>query len=167
DTTLPRSRRGRRGERARALRPGSHDGQPRQPELRTQPGQRVAVSARLWYLRHGVAWLPVLACCAAAAATALLVVHWPDVAGVLVPAVLACCAGAAAFVYDEDALAVVAVTPRGAGWRRTARLGVTLLPLSVWVVVVAVRPGDVAFVRPGWWLLGGATLVLVAGSAAL
>lgn len=125
------------------------------------------MSARLWYLRHGVAWLPVLACCAAAAATALLVAHWPDVAGVLAPAVLACCAGAAAFVYDEDPLAVVAVTPRGAGWRRTARLGVTLLPLSVWVVVVAVRPGDVAFVRPGWWLLGGATLVLVAGSAAL
>ncbi|WP_180936092.1 hypothetical protein [Nocardioides ungokensis] len=47
------------------------------------------MSARLWYLRHGVAWLPVLACCAAAAATALLVVRWPDVAGVLAPTVLA------------------------------------------------------------------------------
>ena len=125
------------------------------------------MTARLWYLRHGVAWRPVLACCAAAAVAARLVVHWPDVAGVLAPTVLACCAGAAAFVYDEDALQVVAVTPRGAGWRRTARLGVTLLPLSVWAVVVALRPGDVAFVRPGWWLLGGATLVLVAGSAAL
>ena len=125
------------------------------------------MSARLWYLRRGVAWLPVLACCAGAAAIALLVVHWLDVAGVLAPAVLACCAGAAAYVYDEDALAVVAVTPRGANWRRTARLAVTLLPLSAWAVVVAVRPGDVAFVRPGWWLLGGATLVLVAGSAAL
>lgn len=125
------------------------------------------MSARLWYLRRSVAWLPVLACCAAAASTALLVVHWPDVAGVLAPAVLACCAGAAAFVYDEDALPVVAVTPRGAGWRRTARLGVTLLPLSIWAVVVALRPGDVPFVLSGWWLLGGATLLLVAGSAAL
>ena len=125
------------------------------------------MSARLWYLRRGVAWLPVLGCCAAAAATALLVEPWPDVAGVLAPTVLACCAGAAAFVYDEDALPVVAVTPRGAGWRRTARLGVTLLPLSVWAVVVALRPGGAPLMRSGWWLLGGATLLLVAGSAAL
>jgi hypothetical protein len=121
----------------------------------------------VWYLRHGVAWLPVLVCCAAATVTALLEMRWPDVAGVLAPTVLACCAGAAAFAYDEAALPVVAVTPRGAGWRRTARLGVALLPLSVWAVVIALRPGDVALVRPGWWLLGGATLVLVAGSAAL
>jgi hypothetical protein len=95
------------------------------------------------------------------------VVRWPDSAGVLVPAVLACCAGAAAFVYDEAALPVVAVTPRGAGWRRSARLGVTLVPLSVWALVVALRPDDVPLARPGWWLLGAATVLLVVGSAAL
>jgi hypothetical protein len=125
------------------------------------------LSARLWYLRHGVAWLPVLGACGAAVTTAVLLAWWPDDAILLAPAVLACCAAAAAFVYDEDALPVVAVTPRGAAWRRANRLGVTLVPLSVWAVVVALRPGDVQLARPGWWLLGSATFLLVAGSAAL
>ncbi|MBI4939252.1 MAG: hypothetical protein HY830_00715 [Actinobacteria bacterium] len=93
--------------------------------------------------------------------------RWPESAGVLVPAVLACCASAAAFLYDEAALPVVAVTPRGAGWRRSARLGVTLVPLTVWALVVSLRPRDVPLARPGWWLLGVATVLLVAGSAAL
>jgi len=125
------------------------------------------LSARLWYLWRGVAWLPVLSCCGAAAVTALLVVRWPDAAGVLAPTVLACCAGAASFVYDEDALLVVAVTPRGASWRRTNRLAVALLPIAVWALVVALRPGHVPLARPGWWLLGGAAVLLVVGSAAL
>jgi hypothetical protein len=125
------------------------------------------VSARLWYLRRGVPWLPVLGGCGVALATAALLLRWPDDAFLLAPAALACCAAAAAFAYDEDALAVVAVTPRGAGWRRGTRLAVTLVPLSAWIVVVTVRPGDVPLARPGWWLLGGATVVLVAGSAGL
>jgi hypothetical protein len=98
---------------------------------------------------------------------ALLLVRWPDDAFLLVPALLACCAAASAFVYDEDALLVVAVTPRGAGWRRVNRLGVTLVPLSVWVVVVTLRPGGVPLARSDWLLVGGATVLLVAGSAAL
>jgi hypothetical protein len=125
------------------------------------------LSARLWYLRRGVAWLHVLGACGAAVVAALLMVRWPDDAFLLAPAVLACCAAAAAFVYDEDALAVVAVSPRGAGWRRVNRLGVTLAPLSTWAVVVALRPGDVSLVRSGWWLLGGATVLLAAGLAAV
>ena len=125
------------------------------------------MSARLWYLRWGVAWLPVLGACGAAAVTAALLARWPDDAFLLAPALLACCAAAAAFVYDEDALPVVAVTPRGAGWRRANRLGVALLPLSVWALVVTLRPGDVHLARSGWWLLGGAAVLLVTGSAAL
>jgi hypothetical protein len=125
------------------------------------------LSARLWYLRRAVAWLPVLGACGAAAVTAVLLARWPEDAFLLAPAVLACCAAAAAFVYDEDALLVVAVTPRGAGWRQVNRLGVALVPLSVWALVVALRPGDVQLSRSGWWLLGGAAVLLVAGSAAL
>ena len=125
------------------------------------------MSARLWYLRWGIAWLPVLGACGAAVGTALLLARWPDDAFLLAPALLACCAAATAFVYDEDALPVVAVTPRGAGWRRANRLGVALVPLSVWALVVTWRPGDVHLSRSGWWLLGGAAVLLVVGSAAM
>lgn len=125
------------------------------------------MSARIWYLRRGVAWRPLLGACGAALVTAALLARWPEDAFLLAPALLACCAAGAAFAYDEDALAVVAVTPRGAGWRRANRLAVTLVPLSLWAVIVILRPGDVQLSRPGWWLVGGATVLLVTGAAAL
>ena len=112
---------------------GNHDNRDSDPI----PSRVDELSARLWYLRRGVAWRPVLGACGAAAITAVLLARWPDDAFLLAPALLACCAAAAAFVYDEDALPVVAVTPRGAGWRRVNRLGVALVPLSLWVVVVS------------------------------
>lgn len=125
------------------------------------------MTTRLWYLRRGVAWLPLLGSCGIATVLAVLLARWPDDAFLLAPAVLACCAAAAAFVFDEAALSVVAVTPRGAGWRRVNRLAVMVVPLAVWAVVVALRPSDTALSRPGWWMLGGATVLLVVGAAAL
>lgn len=111
--------------------------------------------------------MPELGACGAAVVMAGLLARWPDEAFLLGPALLACCAAATAFVYDEDALEVVAVTPRGASWRRLNRLGVAVLPLSVWAFVVTLRPGQIPLQRSGWLLLGAATVLLVAGSAAL
>lgn len=122
---------------------------------------------RWWYLRRGVPWLAVLGCCAAAGLLAGLLARWPSSAPVLLPAVLACCAAAATFVFDERPVLLVAVTPRGATWRRTARLAVALVPLGVWAAVVLARPGDLSLHRGGWLLIGFAAVSLSVGAAAL
>lgn len=125
------------------------------------------MSQRWWYLRRGVAWLPLLGCCAAALGVAGALSRWPAAAVVLLPALLACCAAGAGFAFDEGAGAVVAVTPRGAGWRRATRLAVALVPLALWCAVVVARPGDLPLDRSAWWSVGVATLALTSGLAAL
>jgi len=125
------------------------------------------MAPRWWYLRRGVAWPALLGCCGAALAVAAALGRWPSTGVVLLPALLACCAAGAGFVFDERAAAVVAVTPRGGGWRRTSRLLVALLPLAVWGSVVLARPGDLPLDRWAWWAVGVATLALVSGVAAL
>jgi len=120
-----------------------------------------------WCLRRGVAWAPLLGCCAGALLLVAVLERWPGSALVLLPALVACCAGAAAFCFDEAALPVVEVTPRGGTWRRRARLAVAGVPLLLWVVAVALRPGDLALSRGPWWLVGFAAIMLAAGVAAL
>lgn len=125
------------------------------------------MAARWWYVRRGVAWRAVLGCCVAALVLAGALARWPSTAVVLLPALLACCAAASGFAFDERAGAVVAVTPRGGGWRRTVRLGVALLPLALWGAVVLARPGDLPLDRTAWWSVGAATVALASGAAAL
>lgn len=125
------------------------------------------MTLRWWYLRRGVPWLAVLGCCAAAGLLAGLVAQWPSTAMVLLPTVLASCAAAATFVFDERPVLLVAVTPRGATWRRTARLAVALVPLGVWSAIVLARPGDIPLHRGGWLLIGFAAVSLSVGAAAL
>ena len=120
-----------------------------------------------WYLRRAVPWTTLLGCSAGAVVVAVLLERWPSSALVLLPTLVACCAAAAAFSFDETALPVVAVTPRGATWWRVARLGVAAVPLLVLTVVVALRPGDLPLARGSWWLLGAGTIGLTTGLAAL
>jgi hypothetical protein len=98
---------------------------------------------------------------------AVLLERWPSSSLLLLPSLLACCAAAAAFCFDESALPVVAVTPRGATWRRLTRLGAAAVPLLVFAAVVAVRPGDLPLARGSWWLLGAGAIGLSTGLAAL
>ena len=125
------------------------------------------MTLRWWYLRRGVPWLAVLGCCATAGLLAGLLARWPTAALVLLPAILACCAAAATFVFDERPVLLIAVTPRGDTWRRTARLAVALVPLGVWAAVVLLRPGDLPLHRGGWLLIGLAAISLSVGCAAL
>src|SRR5687768_14981620 len=124
------------------------------------------MNQRWWYLRRAVAWTALLGCCAAAVLVAALVGRWPSSALVLLPALVACCAAAAAFTFDEVTLAVVEVTPRGATWRRSARLALAGLPLLVWSGVVWVSPGGLLVAQLAWWAVGAAAILLAVGLAA-
>ncbi len=124
------------------------------------------MTQRWWYLRRAVTWTALLGCCAAAVLVALLVGRWPSSALVLLPALVACCAAAAAFAFDEVTLPVVEVTPRGATWRRSARLALACVPLAVWSVVVWVSPGGLLVAQRAWLAVGGAAILLSVGLAA-
>jgi hypothetical protein len=120
-----------------------------------------------WYLRRAIPWMALLGCCAGAVLLALALDRWPSTALLVVPALLASCAAAAAFTFDEPSLEVVAVTPRGARWRRTARLAVAAVPFLVWSMLVLVRPGDLPLSRGAWLVVGLAAISTSAGLAAL
>lgn len=124
------------------------------------------MTAPWWYLRRAVPWPVLLGCCAAAVVLAGAIARWPSTTAGLLPAVLGCCAAGGAFVFDEDAGTVTAVTPR-ARWRLALRCGAALVPLAVWSAVLLLRPGDVPPQRDGWWLVGTALVVAAVGAAGL
>lgn len=121
---------------------------------------------RLWYARRGVAWIPLLAACGLGAVAAAAAGHWRGSAGVLLPVSLALATAGAAFLFDEPATPVVAVTPRGARWRWSSRVGLAVVPLGTWLAIVLSVPRGIGAHRPSWALAGLAALALVVGGAA-
>ncbi len=122
---------------------------------------------RRWYAGRGISWTPLLTCCALAVAAALVARSWPETLAGLLPALVALCGAGAGFVFDEAAGTVVAVTPRGAGWRRSTRAAVALLPLGVWLTLAASLPTAAVENRGAWCLVGAGTVLLVTASAAI
>ncbi|MEZ5092848.1 hypothetical protein [Nocardioides sp.] len=112
----------------------------------------------LLYLRWSVPWVRV-AVAALLVATLIELVHrdawllWP-----LEGTAVALLAGAAAWCLDEQAGAVVDVTPRGLAWRTAARAPAPALLAGVWLVTVWHARDS---------LFGHAGAVLVQGLAAL
>lgn len=122
---------------------------------------------RLWYLRRAVPWIALLGCATAAVTVGLVVERWPASALMLLPILLACFVVAATFSFDERALAVVEVTPRGGSWRRSLRLGVGLVPVAAWLLALAVDPGDLPLGLGDWGLVGMAAVVVGVAAASL
>ena len=120
-----------------------------------------------WYLRRAIPWMALLGCCAAAVVLVVALNHWPSTAVILLPALLAASAAAAAFCFDEVALPVVHVTPRGSTWRTMARLAAAGVPLLLWTLAILIRPGDLPLSTGAWWLVGFAAIGLTTGVAAL
>lgn len=117
----------------------------------------------VWYLRRAVPWAALLGNLAAASLLVTLV-RWEDgLAGIGLPLVAVLTVAAAAFVLDEPALPVTAVTPRH-GWAERSRLAVAVLPLLTGLGLLLAAPGNAQGAE--WTLLvaglGGAVLLLAA-----
>jgi hypothetical protein len=121
---------------------------------------------RLWYLGKAVPWGALLGCCAVAALAVASLHPWPGNAWAVMPVVLAACAAASGFVFDELAVAVTAVTPRGGSWGPSSRLAAGLVPLGVFGVLVVSAPTALSLDRPAWLLTGVGAMAMAAGAAA-
>ena len=122
---------------------------------------------RLWYLRRAVPWAALLGGLVAAAGLVGLTRAWEGFTGLGLPLAALLAASCAAFVFDEPAVAVTAVTPRGSRWGRSARLALAGLPVLAGSALLAAAPGDTDLA--GWTVvvlgLGGTVALLaLAGS---
>lgn len=119
----------------------------------------------LWTLRHAVPW-PSLGVGLGMGAVLVAAGHrWDSVTGLALPLVVLLAAAGSAFVHDDPARTVTAVTPRGGRWAPGLRLLAGWVPACAAALLVALAPGEAS---RGWWLVVGActSLALVLATAA-
>lgn len=115
---------------------------------------------RFWYLRRAISWPPVTGCVAVATLLVAAVHRWPSIAGVGLPLAAVTVVAAACLLFDEPAVAVSAVTPRGRRWAPALRSVSAVLVLAVGIALLSTIPADVAGDLSDWVLvLGGLTAV--------
>lgn len=106
-----------------------------------------------WYLRRAIPWPPVMGCVAVAALLVALVHRWPSIASLGLPLAVVTVVAAACLLFDEPAVAVCAVTPRGRRWAPALRSVVAALALAVAVALLSTIPAAVRGDRRDWLLV--------------
>jgi hypothetical protein len=115
---------------------------------------------RLWYLRRAIPGPPVAGCVAGATVLVAAVHRWPSIASLGLPLAGLTVVAAACLLFDEPAVAVSAVTPRGRRWAPALRSAVAALLLAVGIALLATLPANVAGEHSDWVLvLAGLTAV--------
>lgn len=107
---------------------------------------------RLWYLRRAIPWPPVAGCAAFSALLVAAVHRWPSIASLGLPLAAVTVVAAVCLLFDEPAVAVSAVTPRGRRWAPGLRIAVAVLAFAAGVALLSTIPADVAG-DPGDWML--------------
>jgi hypothetical protein len=127
----------------------------------------LGLTVRAWYLGRAIPWPALLGCCATGALVTGVLHRWPDRAWLLLPLGMAACVAGCGFLFDDTAVTVTAVTPRGSAWRATTRLAAGSVPVGVWTLLVATAPGSLALDVPAWVLAGASVAAVAAGAAAV
>lgn len=123
---------------------------------------------RLWYLRRAVPWPATLGGLGGCGLLVAATVRWEGFGWFGLPMAALLAVAAAALVYDEPAVAVTTVTPRGSRWAPASRLAAGLAMLGMGLALVLTGPGTTD--EGAWTLalggLGGLVLLTaVEGSA--
>lgn len=115
-----------------------------------------------WYVRRALPWRVMIGVAGGGAAVVALAHRWEELSGPGLPLVALLAVASVAFAFDEPAVAVTSVSPRGSRWAAGARLGAAVLPLAAGCLLVVSAPGPT---DGSDWLLvlggsGGAVLLL-------